>query len=96
MKKIIVNYEGNAYTTPVAHRMIAVKMLNDYCKKYKYNYKEIIGRDRLMDIVERRARIARHLTRAGLSLSVIGYALNKDRSTVRNYRDDKFNYLDGR
>lgn len=95
MKKIIVNYEGNEYTTPVAHRMIAVKMLNDYCKKYKYNYKEIIGRDKLTEMVERRARIARHLMKTNLSLAAIAYALNKDRSTVRNYRDN-FAYLDGR
>jgi len=96
MKSYIeVKYEGNTYTTPTAHRMIAVKMLNDYCKKYKYNYKDIIGRDRLMEMVERRARIARHLMKTNLSLAAVAYALNKDRSTVRNYRD-KFSYLDGR
>jgi len=94
MKQIKVTYEGNTYSTPTAHRMIAVKMLNDYCKKYKYNYKEIIGRDKQTDLVVRRARAARHLIKSGLSLSSIGYALNKHHTTILNYKLPHFDWLD--
>lgn len=84
MRMII--YNGKDYTSAMAYKFVAEKVLKDACVDYGFRYHEIVGESRQPDIVKKRREIGHLLFSLGFSVNEVAYALKRDRSTVQYYR----------
>ena len=85
-----IEYKGNVYKTPTAHRKIATELAKEYCEKNNLSFKEITSKCGTWDVVKRRVKVARYLLSMGFTLEAVGYALNKDHTTIGHYKKERF------
>lgn len=70
-------------------KALAVKVAQAFCIKEQISYREIIARHKTYATVYKRVRVARYLDKHGFKQEYIAYALNRDRTCIKNYLDEE-------
>lgn len=85
-----IEYKGAFYKSPTAHKKIATEIAKEFCAEQKICFKEILQKRGEWELVMKRVKVARHLLSFGFSTPTVGYALNKDHSTIVNYKKGRY------
>lgn len=78
-------WQGQEIYSTEKRKPIALEEAQRYCTEHGINLARLRGDTKTIEIVEQRRMVANHLRSFKFSYICIGFALNKDHSTIKNY-----------